>query len=379
MKNNYYISGMLISLALLSSCSQVEDSVCSSCGDSQETVAQPYSVSFQLGGSVASVSRAASVTQTDAEKKLTSLYAVVFADADASGIADGTANQADDNDLFVTAVPVDLTNYNQGVSAATPHLSFVVGEQGSYNICFVANPSGHTPDGVGLSGLASKISTLAAGVSKVSDFKSLVEEATPSLDNSFLMTSPFYAVTTSYGKTATIAKAELTRAVARIDVLNKADGVTVQKLVFHNYGAKTSLISDGATFQSGNIISVKEYTPEGGLVGESETGTSYAEKIYTYEQYADGDEEASRPSLEVIYSIPTTGQWFTHTVKFEKSADGEGAPTVVPLKRNNHYLVTLTNQGGNINFTLGVKDWDQGETFEMAGSDFAQGTQTPQP
>lgn len=387
MKKKYYFTTCLLSLALLSACSNQEEVGCPSCGESQETVAQPYSVSFRLGGSVGTASRA--VTQTDEEKALKSLYAVVFADADASKIPDGTANKAAEEDLFVAAIPVDLSNYTPD-AVTQPDLSFVLGEQGNYNICFIANPSGHTADGKGLSGLANKIVSLQAGTSKVSDFKALVEEAAPSLESSFLMTSPFYAVTTAYGQTATIGTVELTRAVARIDVVNKADGVTVQKLVFHNYANKTQLISDGATFQAENIIATQEYTPEGGLEGSSAKGEEeeddnyYGKQIYTYEQYAASgadatDEEASRPTLEIIYSIPTTGQWFTHTVKFEKAATEEpGQPTVIPLKRNNHYLVTLTNKGGSINFTLGVKDWDKGDTFEIAGSDFAQGTQTQQ-
>ena len=378
MKKKYYFTTCLLSLALLSACSNQEEAGCPSCGESQETVAQPYSVSFRLGGSVGTASRA--VTQTDEEKALKSLYAVVFADADASKIPDGTANKEADADLFVAAIPVDLTNYNKGETATQPNLSFVLGEQGNYNICFIANPSEQ---------LTTQITSLTAE-KKVSDFKALVEETAPSLESSFLMTSPFYAVTTAYGQTATIGTVELTRAVARIDVVNKADGVTVQKLVFHNYAHKTRLISSDTpenAFSSDYIIPAQEYTPESGLKGSSDEdaqNNAYTGKIYTYEQYAASStgatgEEASRPALEIIYSIPTTGQWFTHTVKFENAAAEEGQSTVVPLKRNNHYLVTLTNKGGNINFALSVKDWDKGEIFNPAGSDFAEGTQLPQP
>ena len=372
MKKKYYFTIYLFSVALLSACSNAENTECDLCGDAQETVTQPYRVSFKLGGSVGgTTSRAANITQTAAEKHLKSLYAVVFQDADASDdIHNGDVNKAAESDLFVEAIPVDLSNFSQDDPSST--LSFSVGDEGYYNICFVANPSGSDEEPLG--GLAQKITELEPGKSTVSDFKQLVETEEPDLAKSFLMTSDFYAVATAYGNTANIGKVALTRAVARVDLLNKADGVTVQSVVFHNYGAKTSLITDSPTFQSGNIIPTKKYVIDGGLPGNSEDESGmYAEKIYTYEQYA--NEEDSRPSLEIIYSIPTVGKWFTHTVNFEKAGtDGQSSPQVVPLKRNNHYLVTLTNPNGQICFTLGVKDWDSGETFVTEGSDFAHGT-----
>lgn len=379
MKKKYYFTACLFSITLLSACSNLEDAECDVCGNTQETVAQPYSVSFKLGGSVGTASsRAASVTQTDEEKELKSLYAVVFADPDASNLTDRDTGHETAEDLFVAAIYVDLKNYNSG-SATTPNLSFVLGEQGHYNICFVANPSKTLEDAI--KGLET--------TQTVSDFEKLVEESAPDLESSFLMTSPFYAVTTAYLKPATIPIVNLTRAVARIDVVNKADGVTVQKLVFHNYAAKSRLISDGS-FSADYIEKTKEYAiGNGGLVGNSTLGSEndqnyYGQKIYTYEQFADtGDDAAtsveSRPSLEIIYTVPslTTGQWFTHTVMFETAATDSPA-TVVPLKRNYHYLVTLTNNNGKINFTLSVKDWDQGYTFENPSSDFADGTQSSQ-
>lgn len=373
MRHLSYITACLLSGALFTACSNLEETGCPSCGDSQETVAQPYSVSFRLGGSVSPATRAASVTQTDEEKALTSLYAVVFADTDAaSTMKDGTENQAVDNDLFVAAISVSLDNYNSG-SAAEPNLSFVLGEQGHYNICFIANPSEQ---------LTAAITGLTKGVSKVSDFEALKEETAPALTN-FLMTSPYYAVTTVYSKQATIAQVALTRAVARIDVLNQADGITVKQLVFHNYGAKSRLIAadtPAEAFDGTCIETEKLYTPADGLEGDSQSAVEggknyYGKQIYTYEQYAASgtdaaDEEASRPTLEIIYSVPSSGQWFTHTVKFETDPDA----AVVPLKRNNHYLVTLSNRNGQIEFTLGVKDWDKGDTFGKPSSDFAQGT-----
>lgn len=374
MKHLSYLAACLLSGALLGACSSQDGTECPTC-DQLETVAQPYSVSFKLGGSVSPATRAASVTQTAEEKALTKLYAVVFADPDASGITDGDTGHEDDNDLFVSAISVDLTNYNSPTGATQPNLSFVLGEQGHYNICFVANPSTQLESAI--TGLTTE--------KKVSDFEALVEESEPNLASSFLMTSPYYAVTTAYTHQATIKTVTLTRAVARIDVLNQADGVTVQKLVFHNYGAKSLLINDAATFNADYITPTKEFTPAGGLVGNStqsaETDDNYyGKQIYTYEQYAGTNEEASRPALEIIYTVPSlsTGQWFTHTVKFETATAPDGPATVVPLKRNNHYLVTLTNNNGQIEFTLGVKEWEEGYKFQTLSSDFAAGTQTNQ-
>lgn len=367
MKNTLYITAILITGIMVTACSGLEETGCEYCGETHETSVWPYGVSFSLVGYADPVTR---VTQTGEEKKINSLYAVVFEDSDAGDFENGETGKESDEDLFVAAIPIDLDGYN---NAIVPNLSFSVGKEGKFNICFVANPSTE---------LKEKIEALTT-TGKVSDFKALKETNPPDLASSFLMTSQFYAVTTAYAKTATIGTVSMTRTVARIDILNKADGIRVDKLTFYNYASKTRLISDTPqTFDADCITPEKEFTIDGGLPGNSQSdiegGNNYfGQKIYTYEQFSCSypENEISggyRPTIEVEYTITSSDEKYSHTVKFYNSSDEE-----VPLRRNTHYLVTLTNQKGTMNFSISVKDWEDGTVFNPAGSDFANGTIQP--
>lgn len=336
----------------------------------------PYSVTFRLGGSVAmdGASTRAEV-QTTAEKELKSLYVVVFEDADGSGT--GTTGTEDAGDKFYTAFSLDLTNYNQ---PQDPNLTFSLGKAGHFQVCFVANPSGHPEADGTASGLVAKINALTLGSSTVADFKNLLEESVldaADAPSQYLMTSAFYTLATSYTQEQTIAEVTLTRAMARFDISNAADGYTITEVVFHNRAVKTPVITDAAAYVKDNVAETTSYTRLD-LVGSSEKPSTYTEKIYSFPQFAGNGQDFDAgieglPYLEVKYKIPSlsASRIYSHNVYFKKAkAQPEDGYTVLPIKRNTLYKVKMTNDpNANLSFQITVLDWDKNTEIAVSDDD----------
>lgn len=355
---------LLSGLLLLSSCNNQEE-----LGGLQpdDTSLPPYSVTFRLGGSVAP-GAAATRVQTDDEKKLYSLYAVVFEDADGAGT--GTTGTEAAADKFYAAFPVDLDGYNKDPQD-NPVLSFSLAKAGHFQVCFVANPSGHADDAQSRTGLAQAISNLQLGTSTVAQFKALLESGVldaAKAPSQYLMTSPFYTLATSYTDPQTIGEVVLTRAMARFDIINAADGYTITQVVFHNRATKTPVMADTPAYDDKNVTATTEYNME--LVGNStpDAAPKCEATIYSFEQYAGSDQDFSEgiaglPYLEVKYKMPSVSDTriYSHNVYFRKAKEqpAEGYD-VLPIKRNTLYTVKMTNDThSNLNFTITVMDWDK--------------------
>lgn len=353
--------------------------------------AAPCSVRFSLAGSVGTpdasltpASKAAAVTQTDLEKKVTNLYAVVAFDPDGSSVTAGTTGHESDNDRIFRIFPIKVDSDPVGQT-----YELVLGQQGRFNIAFIANyrESQQQQDDLSLPAALKQ-----AEGKTVKEFKQIQESMAPDLNASFLMNSPFYAVQTSFTSVSILDKVEMTRAVARIDLLNQAEGIVVKRVVFHHYATHTLLYNDtpNGNFDPSTITDSQTYDIPSGLPGNpDETGngsSAWTGKIYSYEQFAGVVQGATdqAPSIDIVYSVPSDPKQreFTHTVKFvTQTGNGEqDTQTVgVPIKRNNHYRVVITNSNGKADFSLQVKDWDKGETFQPTHSDLAGGTSQPLP
>lgn len=375
---------LLSGLLLLSGCNNQEEL---SSLQQDDTSLPPYSVTFRLGGSVASnaaatrASSSGTEIQTSEEKALNSLYAVVFKNA-AGGSTTGDPVD-NDNDKFYAAFPVDLNGYQQDPQA-NPVLSFSLAEAGNFQVCFVANPSGYNTDPDQCTGLVKKIVTLTKDVSTVNDFKNLVE--TTVLDNAaapsqYLMTSPFYTLTTSYSNPQTIEEVVLTRAMARFDIINAADGYTITQVVFHNRAIKTPIIADTPTYDSDKVAS----TPYDnmGLVGNSQNPTTKDATIYSFEQYAGSTEKSfsenieGLPYLEVKYQMPSvsSNRTYSHKVYFKKAkAQADQGYDVLPIKRNTLYKVKMMNDThSNLTFQISVLDWDKNTEITVTDENLVDG------
>lgn len=373
---------LLSGLLLLSGCNNQEEL---SSLQQDDTSLPPYSVTFRLGGSVASnaaatrASSSGTEIQTSDEKALHSLYAVVFKNATTTGAPDPVDNE---NDKFYAAFPVDLKGYQQN-SQANSVLSFSLAEAGNFQVCFVANPSGdYNTDPDQCTGLVQQIVKLKKDDSTVKEFKDLVE--TTVLDNAaapsqYLMTSPFYTLTTSYSDAQTIGEVVLTRAMARFDIINAADGYTITQVVFHNRAIKTPIIADTPTYGSDKVTSTTYDNM--GLVGNSQSPTTKKATIYSFEQYAGSTAESfsenieGLPYLEVKYQMPSVSsdRTYSHKVYFKKAKADQGYD-VLPIKRNTLYKVKMMNDThSNLTFQISVLDWDKNTEITVTNENLVEG------
>ncbi len=268
------------------------------------------------------------------------MYAVVFKDADTTG------DTEDDADLFFKVITPEVSDESNELVR-----EFSIGT-GNYQICFVANPS---------EDLLGGIEGLTAGSSNVANFKKLVEKKSPDTKPGMLMTSGFHKVSVETNKENDLGTVTLERAMARIDIVNLADGITISSVKFVNRATESVLISDATTTENAAFKDTT-YT-DMNLAGSSGGSAAYKAKIYSYEQYGTDD---NAPSLVVNYTIGDKN--YTHTIAFVTKGDGD-TETQINLKRNHLYTVNISNNAGKLTFTLSVADWNKGTEFEVTSSE----------
>ena len=300
--------------------------------------------------------------QTADEKKVTGLYAVVFKDLDGTATTASKGGE-DANDTFYKMFDVLSLNKQTELKADTDYY-FKVEDDGHYFICFVANPGDD---------MKKKLKKLTTS-STVKNFKELLEDkVAPETKPGMLMTSEFIGAVSSMGEETDLGSVHLKRAMARIDIVNKADGITITKVVFKNRSKQTVLISDNAAaFNNAYLEPTKEYDGVN-LAGNSKTPKEYKEKIYSYEQYG---KDADIPSLEMTYTMD--GQTYLHIVKFIKANTNDP----ITLKRNTLYKVVLSNPSATIKFSLTTAPWEEDETFHVTKDELSaalSGAGTPVP
>ena len=264
-----------------------------------------------------------------AEKEVTSLLAVTY------------EKQSSGNMGFYRTFEVTVT---------PDGCSFDIAKDGRFDIYLVANAD---------SALSDALKGLDAG-SAVSDFEEQIVSQAPDAANAFLMTSPEAIKVISYsGEVADCGEVSLRRLSVRIDLLNKADGLTINKVTFHNRVIKSQLMTPNAMISTPDLTEDKLYDNIN-LVGNFTTPAEYKSTIYSYENLSrTGD--ATVPTLDVEYTLD--GQTYTHTVKFIDANDPDGVAPLA-LKRNYLYRITV---GRKIEpeFNIEVLDWTNGESFNI--------------
>lgn len=325
-------------------------------------------VAFRLGGAAGNASSrmvegesaSGGELQTNLEKQVNSLLAVIFTDADPSGDTEDNAN-----DKFFRTVKIDLGGETDPVIEG---LSFLVGDEGNYQVIFVANAD---------TDLAGKINALEKDVSTVQTLKDLEVSQSPDTKPGMLMTSGFIRFRSSLVEAVDLGTVYLRRIMSRIDLINMADGVTVTRAVLHNRTVKSLLCNDGTLQVNGDYIGdTEEYTIEPALAGNMTNPAKYEAEIYSYEQLADNTQGTLQPSVDVYYTRSDKGeQLFKHTVSLKvPESDADGAALVpIGLKRNNAYLIYIRTDAGDIRFTIKVEDWVEGETFTITDEELSEG------
>ena len=325
-------------------------------------------VAFRLGGAAGKASSrmgtGESATggelQTNLEKQVNSLLAVIFKDADPLGDTEDNAN-----DKFFRTVKIDLGEETDPVIEG---LSFLVGDEGNYQVIFVANAD---------TDLAGKINALEKDVSTVQTLKDLEGSQSPDTKPGMLMTSGFIGFRSSLVEAVDLGTVYLRRIMSRIDLINMADGVTVTRAVLHNRTVKSLLCNDATLQVNGDYIGdTEEYTIEPALAGNMTNPAKYEAEIYSYEQLADNTQRTLQPSVDVYYTRSDKGeQLFKHTVSLKVPESDEDGAALVPigLKRNNAYLIYIRTDAGDIRFTIKVEDWVEGETFTVTDGELSEG------
>ena len=321
----------MAALLLLASCAQdAELDSANGTDRTDNTESNEGTIRFTLGGAAGKVTTRADGTTaaTDDEKKIETLYAVLFRSTSTTGAAaDGTCGTELDTDLFIKTVSLTTvgSNVTTAYSADNSTVTFKAPTD-NYQICFIANAGTE---------LMADIGKLELGVSTVKDLKALVETLAPDHKPGMLMTSGFYTAKVTKDKTEgsplNLGTVSMVRAMARIDVVNKANGITVTGITLKNRTVKTDLINDNNTTLYADYLETeaKEYTNLSikGNSGATDDTNAYKAEIYTYEQYGTGD---SAPEMEITYPIDgqADSKTYRHTVKFEKTeSDGAEATT----------------------------------------------------
>ena len=326
-------------------------------------------VAFRLGGAAGNASSrmvegesaSGGELQTNLEKQVNSLLAVIFTDADPLGDTEDNAN-----DKFFRTVKIDLGEETDPVIEG---LSFLVGDEGNYQVIFVANAD---------TDLAGKINALEKDVSTVQTLKDLEVSQSPDTKPGMLMTSGFIRFRSSLVEAVDLGTVYLRRIMSRIDLINMAEGVTVTRAVLHNRTVKSLLCNDETLQVKPAYIETPAEKSYNGLnlAGSMDNPKKYEAEIYSYEQLADKTQGIYQPSVDIYYTKQVTGdQLFKHTVSLKVPESEEDGAALVPigLKRNNAYLIYIRTDAGDIRFTIKVEDWVEGETFTVTDGELSEG------
>ena len=266
---------------------------------------------------------------TDAEKKVTSLLAAAYEKQSSGGMG------------FYRAFDVTVTDDG---------CSFDIAKDGRFDLYLVANAD-PTLEGA--------VKALGAG-SPVTDLEELLVEQAPDADNAFVMTTPEVLKIISYsGEVADCGEVSLRRLSMRIDLLNKAEGLTITKVTFRNRAVKSRLFTPNAMLAEPGAVEDKEY-PDLNLVGSFDVPAEYKSKIYGYENLSRRG-EATVPTLDIEYTY--LDQPYTHTVEFLDRNDPEGLAPLA-LKRNYLYRITVGRKV-EPEFGIEVVDWTNEESFNV--------------
>lgn len=358
MNTRYKLGSFILSALMLMSSCQKEENV----NASLET--QPFSVNFTLGGSAGIVgSGVASRTtpvHSDEEKAVKSLWAIAFEDIDRNAGTHSGSYPVDDEDKFYRAIKIEIPAEEESVESLS--FDFLLDKEGYFQVCFIANTDDNLDEF--FTGLTSS--------KTVSDFKNHITtgKACDDKTGGLLMTSAFYPVESSWTTPFQIDQVILTRAMARIDVKNNIEGMNINQIDFINRATTTKLYQ-GSTTSYETDITLENKLYEGLTINGK--GSTYSEKIYTYEQLANSDQSDKLPKLKIYYTTEAEPETqLSHTIDLVYNNDGKSE--AVGLKRNYLYTVTLTRKASAITANLEVLDWNKGDEVGVTPGEIGGGT-----
>lgn len=319
---------LIVGMFMLSSCVYLEEV------SSPVTEGEACTVRFRIGGA------AATRTAAEAnESRVNSILACLF-------------NVSDNSEYYVVeAKPVG----SQG------EWEIKVPKDLEYGIVFIANADAETRKALEDVKLPEGYHSFSQ-VGKV--IKSVVTNQICDGDEFIMECAHNYTITPSIAVgPKDLGTIKFIRIAARFDIVNKAEGITINKVTFNNRVIKSTITSpdnweaDDAWYEEKvydnlNIAGDRDEEKAGKLLHE----------IYSYRNLSN-KENGKLPTLTIEYT--ETGDdgssvVRSHTVEFiDPDKDGK---TPLPIYGNRLYTITLT-KAFKINFDLKVSDWEEGEEF----------------
>lgn len=349
-------------LWLVAACATSDSEEIAGAGSGEQGQAR---IAFSLGST--GTRAAAQEWQTASEKEIYNLYCLVFSGDPSTVTASLKRNNETGTETFQQCIKV----YSDPVNPMPLDVKYIatVQQAGPAQILFIANASDAIVDYITGNG-ANAIATTTT----LADLKAKVEEERALADGAcypMLMTSEdIYSKKLDPKHDAELGTVMMKRAAVRIDIVNHSSDYTITAVDFHNRTVKTPLFADGPdAFNAGAIEATHHYTtdiqPDPDCAAPYDDQHALLHTIYSYEQLAASAETAgvagagrsTYPSLTITYTNADKTKTYTHEVVFEK--DGQR----VDLMRNNLYRITMQQQDSYINFTITVKEWNEGEEF----------------
>lgn len=375
----------LVALGIILPCScssdySVETQTASVEETTDDTQLSTGHIYLTFGTDTSKDTRADATIQSDDETEVTRVVAVIFTDADSGETTSGESDTEDDDDVFYECVELEDVTENTPLNydGATTY-EFEIDEVGNYQLCFLANPSDD---------LLEMVEALADDGGTIADYKALVVDQDPATKPMLMNSTKFFAIISS--QETDLGTVYLERIMSRIDIVNLADGVTIDKAVFHLRTCKSLLINDSntelniayldsdQTYDDLNLIGNSSALYADGLTeddlgGEGEWN-ALKSTIYSYEQFGtfgDTDDDNYVPTMLLQYHVGTDATTtYTKEVTFATTDATTGETEPCYLQRNTYYLIKVYyGSTGAINVSLQVADWEDGDEFYLSAED----------
>lgn len=321
------IFSLMIAIQLLSSCAPEE------LNEPANTLSRA-SIRFSLSGSAKpkTATRADAIPAEENEKTVNSLLAVLF----------------DTHKGFYQTV--------EAVNTADNEYEVLVEDDATYDIWFVANANDD---------LRTKLESIphdTQAQDAVSCFEKIFATQKPDSNEFVMISSSLKRVTTTLTTTEDLGNIYMTRQAARFDIVNKAEGITVDKITFANRAVKTALKKPNYMPQEAGWFDTKEYTPEN-LVGNKENPSTYRHAIYSYRNTSLNPD--SVPVITLEYTEKTDDGKSVKRSHEVKLIDPK-SPNNTPLAVTANYLYTITlTKAYKLEVNLSVEDWNEAEVISV--------------
>ena len=342
MNTNKLICTLLTGVALLAGGCSAQDLM-----ESSLTTEGQGNIRFRLGG--AAGHEGTRTPAEDNEKRVETLYVLAW-------------DQEDNSDCTL------LQAYRTG---QPDEWALNVEKDARYRMRFIANPDDDTIEELkkfkGTPGFQSN----SVNLSIYGLLTRILTSQAPDGENFLMVSSEEKGVATSItAGTLDIGTITMHRLPARFDIVNKADGVTINSVTYNNRAIRTGIYPnseswlekvDDSWFEQKKIYDSTNTDNQLPLEGSREDEKSLRHTIYSYPNYATA-EAGNLPSLTIEYTQVENGESVTRTHEVEFIDPVKENRTPLAIKYNTLYTIVV-DKGEEINFNVMVADWE--DTDEM--------------